>query len=116
MKNIVTISLSLVFTLFVSLNLFAGTETETIKIKTNAVCGECKARIEGNVVKLKGVKNAVLDLDTKVLTVTYNKEKVSATDIKKAVTDTGYNADAIAGNEQVRSKLPHCCQTDGHKH
>jgi copper chaperone CopZ len=116
MKNIVTLSLSLVLTLFVSLNVFAGNETETLNVKTNAVCGECKTRIEGNVVKLKGVKNAILNLDTKVLTVTYNKEKVTSADIKKAVTETGYSADEVAGNDKARANLPHCCQADGHKH
>lgn len=115
MKNIAPLALSLVLTLLVSLNAFAG-GPETIKIKTDAVCGECKARIEGNVVKLKGVKNAILDLETKVLTVTYNTDKVDAAAIKKAVTDTGYSADDIAGDANTRTSLPHCCQKDGHKH
>lgn len=116
MKNITTLSLSLMLTLLVSLNVFAGSGSETIKIKTDAVCCECKDRIEGNVVKLKGVKNAVLNLEDKILTVTYNSDKVSATDIKKAVTDTGYSADEIAGSDKARTSLPHCCQPDGHKH
>lgn len=115
MKNLAPFALSLVLTLLVSINAFAG-GSDTIKIKTDAVCGECKVRIEGNVVKLKGVKNAILDLSTKVLTVTYNSDKVDAATIKKAVTDTGYSADDIAGDANTRSSLPHCCQKDGHKH
>ena len=115
MKNLTPLALSLVLTLLVSFNAFAG-GNDTVKIKTDAVCGECKARIEGNVVKLKGVKNAILNLETKVLTVTYNSDKVDAAAIKKAVTDTGYSADDVAGDANTRSSLPHCCQKDGHKH
>lgn len=115
MKNIAPLALSLILTLFVSYTAFAG-GSETIKIKTDAVCGECKARIEGNVVKLKGVKNAILNLEDKVLTVTYNTDKVDAATIKKAVTETGYSADDVAGDDKVRTSLPHCCQKGGHKH
>ncbi len=116
MKNIAPFTLSIILTFLVSLNVFAGTETETIKIQTDAVCGHCKERIEANVVKLKGVKSAVLDVKTKVLTVTYNKEKVDAAAIKKAVTETGYSADELPGNDKTRTSLPHCCQKDGHGH
>ncbi|CAN5203995.1 hypothetical protein BH09BAC1_BH09BAC1_01840 [soil metagenome] len=116
MKNIAPFTLSFIFALFMGLNVFAGNETETLKIQTDAVCGHCKERIEGNVVKLKGVKSAKLDLDNKVLTVVYNKDKVDAATIKKAVTETGYSADDIAGNEKTRKSLPHCCQSDDHKH
>lgn len=116
MKNIAPLALSLVFTLFLGLNLLAGNETETIKVKTDAVCGHCKERIEGNVLKIKGVKTAKLDLETKVLTVTFTKDKTDAAAIKKAITDTGYSADEIAGNEKTRTSLPHCCQKEDHKH
>lgn len=113
MKNL-PILLSLLFTLFISVNVFAG--NETLKIQTDAVCGHCKQTIEGNVIKLKGVKSADLDLKTKILTVTYNTEKVSADEIKKAVVDSGYKADEMPGDDKSRSAQPHCCQKGDHKH
>lgn len=114
MKNIAPFILSLIFTLFLGVNAFAG--NETLQVKTDAVCGHCKERIEGNVIKLKGVKTATLDLSTKILTVTYNTDKVDAATIKKTIVDTGYSADDVAGNEKTRTSLPHCCQKEGHKH
>ncbi len=110
MKNIAPYSFSLLFALLMGLNVFAANGSQTLQIQTDAVCGHCKERIEGKVVQLKGVKNATLDLNTKILTVTYNPEKVDAATIKKTVTETGYQADEIPGNGQQRKNLPHCCQ------
>lgn len=115
MKNIAPFSLSFIFALFMGLNVFAGSGTETITILTDAECGHCKERIEGNVLKLKGVKSASLDLDTKILTVTFNTDKVQASTIKQTVVDSGYSANDVPGNEKTRTSLPYCCQKSTNK-
>ena len=83
MKNI----LSLGFTLFLAVTVFAAGGTETLVLKTSAVCGGCKTRIEAAVNELPGIKTATVDLTNGSLTVAYKDKKVSADDIKNAVLD-----------------------------
>lgn len=87
--------------------------TDKIEIKTDAKCGMCKQRIETAVSQLQGVKSAVLNLDTKVLTVKYKASKVSADDIRTAVTKTGYDADSMTADPDARKSLPGCCTKKG---
>ncbi len=99
----------LVVLLISTLTVLADTPA-TVKIKTSANCEMCKARLEKNVAFVKGVKDVNLDLTDKVMTVSYNPKKVSVDKIKKAITDTGYDADELQKNEESHSKLPGCCR------
>ncbi len=60
---------------------------------TTAQCGMCKTRIEKALHNTKGVKDADLDLKTKIVTVEYKTWKTSPDQIRKAITDVGYDAD-----------------------
>ena len=83
---------------------------ETIKIKTSSQCDMCKERIEEALAFEKGVKTAVLDIETKVVTVTYKKSKTSSEKIKKAISKVGYDADEVAADPKAYSKLDACCK------
>ncbi|MCX6154491.1 MAG: heavy metal-associated domain-containing protein [Candidatus Kapabacteria bacterium] len=61
-----------------------------IKIKTSAYSFMCKNRIETEVKKLDGVRNSVLSLENKVLTVKFNPSKVTTDKIKTTISDMGY--------------------------
>jgi len=82
-------------------------KTETFIVKGN--CEECKERIE-NSADIKGVKICTWEKDTKVATVTYDPAKITLTDIKKAIAQSGYDAGEIAGNTKAYNKLPECCK------
>lgn len=116
MKTFLTFSLAaLVLLLFTNAPLQAQTadapvKNSTVKIKTSAECDMCKTRIEKEVGLMKGVKKAVLDLDTKVLTVEYNSKKTSPEKIRAAIAALGYDADEVKANNRATQKLPHCCQ------
>ncbi len=83
---------------------------ETIKIKTSSQCGECKEIIEEALAFEKGVKTAELDLETKIVTVTYKKSKTSPEKIRKAISKVGYDADEVAADPKAYSKLDACCK------
>jgi copper chaperone CopZ len=83
---------------------------KTLVIQTNAQCGMCKAAIEKQLTSLEGVKDAVLDLETKQVTVTYKGKKVDEAQIRKAISDVGYQADDVAPNADAQAKLNPCCQ------
>ena len=57
----------------------------TVQFKTSAVCDMCKARIEKSMAYEKGVQSAVLDVPTKVLTVTYKTDKTTPAALRTAV-------------------------------
>jgi periplasmic mercuric ion binding protein len=82
-------------------------KTETFTVKGN--CEECKERIE-NAADIKGVKLCTWDADTKVATATFDPNKVSLGEIKKAIARKGYDAGEIAGDAKAYNKLPGCCK------
>jgi copper chaperone CopZ len=87
-----------------------------LKVKTSAVCGQCKDRIEHGMAYEKGIKDISLDVDTKIATVTYNPAKTNPTDIRKAISKLGYDADTIQANPVAYAKLPPCCKKEAKKH
>ncbi|MBN2175787.1 MAG: heavy-metal-associated domain-containing protein [Bacteroidales bacterium] len=87
-----------------------------IEIKTSAQCEMCKERIEKNMAFEKGVKDVVLDLETKVLTIKYRSDKTDPGKLKKAVSKIGYDADDVAADPKAYEKLPDCCKKGGHDH
>jgi copper chaperone CopZ len=91
-------------------------KADTVQIKTSAVCGMCKDRIEGCLAFEKGVKTATLDVDTKVATVIYNPARTSPEKLRQTVSKTGYDADTVPANPAAYAKLPACCKKDAPKH
>ena len=101
--------------------LFAGlyvkdvsAQDQTIKIKTSAVCGECKTTIEKALNFSKGVKKASLDVDSKMVTVVFRAEKTDPDKIKLAISKAGYDADSIPANPKAYARLKDCCKKGGH--
>ena len=90
-------------------------KVETIKIKTSAVCDMCKSRIEKSMAFEKGVKTVVLDVDTKIVTITYNPSKTTPDDLRKAISKLGYDADKVVRDKAAYAKLPGCCKKDAGK-
>jgi periplasmic mercuric ion binding protein len=87
-----------------------------VKIKTSAVCEMCKERIEKNLTLSKGISEAVLNLEDKVVTVKYNPKKTDEAQIRKVITETGYDADNLVCSQKAHDKLPECCQKTSEAH
>jgi mercuric ion binding protein len=56
------------------------------------------------------VQSAVLDVPTKVLTVTYKADKTSPAALRSAVQKTGYDADELTADARAYNRLPDCCK------
>ena len=82
----------------------------TAQFKTSAVCDMCKARLEKSLAYEKGVQSAVLDVPTKMLTVTYKTDKTSPAALRTAVQKTGYDADELTADARAYNRLPDCCK------
>ncbi|MDP4280853.1 MAG: heavy metal-associated domain-containing protein [Bacteroidota bacterium] len=112
-KVIATITLLLA----ISVGLLAQTaKSETVKIKTSAVCSQCKERIEKGLAFEKGIKDVDLDVMTKIATVRYNPLKTTPDAIRRAISKLGYDADEVKADPKAYEKLPKCCKKDTVKH
>ena len=92
------------------------TGTTTAQFKTSAVCDMCKARIEKSLAYEKGVQSAVLDVPSKVLTVTYRADKTTPEALRTAVQKTGYDADELPADARAYNRLPDCCKKTNATH
>jgi len=88
-----------------------------LKVKTSAVCNMCKGTIEEAMSYEKGVKKSVLDVKSKILTVTYNPKKTTPEKIRLALSNAGYDADDVLANPKSYKNLPDCCKKEkaGHE-
>ncbi|MGM0479501.1 MAG: heavy-metal-associated domain-containing protein [Bacteroidota bacterium] len=87
---------------------------QVVEIQTNAQCGECKDRIEGELNFTSGVVYAELDLSTKIVEVKYNRKRITPDEIRKVISEKGYSADSRNADEAAQKALPTCCQPGGH--
>lgn len=100
--------------LFVVMAGFAQDKKEAVvKIKTSAVCDMCKATIEKDMIFEKGVKKSELEVETAILTVTYNPKKTSPEAIRERISKIGYDADSVKRDMTAFKNLPDCCQKPG---
>lgn len=88
---------------------------QTAIIKTNAECGQCKERMEGKLNYMKGISFAELDYETRELTVKFRTDKITLDEIRKIISELGYDADEVKANPEAQAKLPMCCQPGGMK-
>ena len=84
-----------------------------VVIHTSAECDECKVRLEEKLNFTKGIKFAELDVPSKKLTVKFTTAQISLEEIKKIVSDLGYQADEMVANPEEYEKLPACCKVGG---
>jgi len=54
-------------------------------------CNHCVSSIQKAVGAIEGVTNVAVDLESKTVTVEYEKEKVGLADIKEEIEDQGYD-------------------------
>ena len=104
--------------LLVSVITFANKpKTETIKIKTSAICEQCKETIEKKLAFTKGVIESNLDVDSKekMVTVIFNPKKTTADKIRHSIAEVGYDADDVLAVPAGYEKLAGCCKKGGMK-
>ena len=78
---------------------FAQKNVTTVEILTNPDCHSCKKKIETELVYSKGIKDAVLDMDTKIVTVEYKKTKITEQKIIDIIIELGYEAKKVSSQQ-----------------
>lgn len=89
----------------------AGTEasTMTTKFKVLGNCGMCEKRIE-KAATIDGVTVADWDVDSKMLTITFDPAKVKPSHVHKAVAAVGHDTEKVKAADEVYANLHGCCQ------
>lgn len=82
-------------------------EVKEAKIKTEFHCPNGKAMIEKELVKEPGVKTVVADLDTKVVTVTYQSNVTNQDKIVAAIEKIGYRTEFTPENKDINKACSH---------
>lgn len=64
----------------------------------------------------KGVKFGELDVPSRKVTVKFSPSVITLDEIKKKISELGYDADDVKANHDAYEKLPSCCKIGGHEH
>lgn len=84
-------------------------ETTTSSFKVWGNCEMCKETIESSL-KREGIEKADWNVDTKIMTVTYDNSKITLDQIQKNIASVGYDTEKYKGDDKSYSELPGCCQ------
>jgi len=116
LKNIVFISLSV---LMVACNASDNKDPISQTEKSNGVsiskfkvwgnCDMCKETIESSL-NLKGVLQADWNVDSKIMTVSYDDKIISLDSIQKNISLVGYDNETYRGSDLAYANLNTCCQ------
>lgn len=124
MKKIASFMMTLMVVMLSGQLAAQAPKTAELEIKTSAQCNMCKETIEKAMAFEKGVTKANLDVETKILKVTYKVAKTTPEAIRKAVSEVGYDADDVAADPKAYANLSDCCKKpedrefdhSGHQH
>ena len=70
----------------------------------------CQKTIEGALSELEGVEEASWNMDTKMISVSYEKAKISEDQIKEKIAEVGYDTDSHRAKQETYDTLHSCCQ------
>lgn len=88
----------------------------TIEIKTKIYCdhclkcGDCSGNINTALRKYAGVKKTKILPEENKIVVVYNPKKTSPEQLRKQISDAGFDADDVKANPDAVAKLDTCCQ------
>lgn len=75
-----------------------GKKYETTTIKAKVDCNGCKTKIEHHIAFEKGVKDVVADVDTKMVTITFDPQKTNPELLCAEITKLGYDGKVVKGD------------------
>ncbi len=107
----IIISIAIIsFTTFCS----SSAQTTKVKFKVWGNCEMCKKTIE-NSIDVKGVKSADWNMDTKIIEISYQADKISEDKLHQLIASSGYDTENAIAEKKAYSDLPECCQYERKK-
>jgi copper chaperone CopZ len=80
----------------------------TVTFKVFGNCGMCKNRIEAALDK-PGITKAVWNIESKMLTVTFNTKKYEEIQLHNLVAAVGHDTEKVKASDKAYADLPECC-------
>ena len=102
--------ISLLCLILFSVATFAQTNKKTDTIKVYGNCDMCKEKIEGSLKKKDGIISKKWDVKTKMLTVTYDADKITIKQIGEKIASVGYDNEFATATDSAYNGLHHCCK------
>lgn len=79
-------------------------------IEVDGVCMMCKERIEKAAIKTKGVKSAVWDVQSHMLSLIFDERKTSLDTIHQRIADVGHDTEKVTATEEAYNSVHVCCK------
>lgn len=83
---------------------------EHVNFKVSGNCEMCKNRIETAAQSVEGVNLADWNVDTKMIHISFNKDKTTLANIHKTIASAGHDTNKEAAPDNVYDDLPGCCK------
>jgi len=89
-------------------------ENKPIPIETSfwvgGTCDLCKERIEGSLKGVPGILFADWNVDSKIIKVKYDKDKIKENTIHEKISEVGHDTEKIKAKDEVYNNLMECCK------
>lgn len=96
--------------ILMGLTSMAQNKSAKMTFEVKGVCMMCKKRIEKAAIKVKGVKYAKWNKDTKQLTLIINERKTNKKAVQQAIAKVGHDNGEFKAPDEVYANLPACCK------
>jgi periplasmic mercuric ion binding protein len=83
---------------------------KTVIALGSIVCGQCVTKVENALIKVDGVIDVNVDLDSKQAAVTFDNSVTSLEKLENAITKAGYDANDKKADDDAYNRLPGCCK------
>src|SRR5690242_2747825 len=85
-----------------------NTKDTLISIRVSGACEMCRDRIE-QAMKIKGIRSAKWNVDTKILTLVYSSSILTQSKIHQKIAAAGHDTELEKAKDVVYNGLPACC-------
>jgi len=109
MKKVLSLLIVMISFLGASKAFAQSVKTDSFKVYGN--CNMCKKRIE-KAVAGPGITKADWNVDTKVMTVSYDPAQTGNAAIQDKIAAAGHDTEKANATDSVYGKLPGCCRYD----
>ncbi len=89
---------------------YAQEKNKSVSFEVKGNCWMCKNRIEKTAIKMKGVKFASWNVDTKQFKVIIDERKCSISEVQETIASVGHDTGEFVTPKEVYENLPACCK------
>jgi copper chaperone CopZ len=103
----VSVMIMSIFVLFISCTYTQNVKKEEIKIKVGFHCPNGKALLEKELIKLDGVYEVKADVETKLVSILYDKKKQNKETLVAAIEKIGYTTEFTEKGKEINKACSH---------